>query len=74
MPQVVHDLGLFFISVTFIRKNFIVRYFKNVLFLYYINQEITYHDFWDSVIDTLRKDNEDYIKLLKKELDEEEFN
>ena len=46
----------------------------SVLLLYYINQEITYHDFWDSVIDTLGKDNEDYIKLLKKELDEEESN
>ena len=46
----------------------------SVLLLYYINQEITYHDFWDSVIDILGKNNEDYIKLLKKELDEEEAN
>ena len=46
----------------------------SVLLLYHINQEITYYDFWDSVIDTLGKNNEDYIKLLKKELDEEESN
>ena len=46
----------------------------SVLLLYYINQEIANHDFWDSVLDTLGKDNEDYIKLLKKELDEEESN
>ena len=46
----------------------------SVLLLYYMNQEITYHDFGDSVIDTLGKDNEDYINLLKKELDKEESN
>lgn len=46
----------------------------SVLLLYYINQEIANHDFWDSVLDTLGKVNEDYIKLLKKELDEEESN
>lgn len=43
----------------------------SALLLYYIRKEISYQDFWDSLVDMLGKGDENYIKLLQQELEKE---